>query len=253
MSIDISFNTITKTEAESFHLAKTENTTLPTIKPIKSGSGKKTLNSSDLYELTNILDSIKNKYPDILPVNRGNKFDIEVLPVIHKHFMEYSLKMVTCAGFWRWFSIMAVDSFFYDLIEWRFKSSEGKIVGPINWGIANDNAIRDYYFYYCWLRADVGFDETIKHKYEIAKTGDADFWRSHIFRQDYGKDRILVKAILNVIFKDDHYNFTIKTIRHIFIPKIRAWYATGSFSHLNLNECIEVVKMICDRVEEEKN
>ena len=120
-------------------------------------------------------------------------------------------------------------------------------------GIANDNAIRDYYFYYCWLRADVGFNETTKHKYEIAKTGDADFWRSHIFRQDYGKDRILVKAILNVIFKDDHYKFTIKTIRHIFIPKIRAWYATGSFSHLNLNECIEVVKMICDRVDEEKN
>jgi len=260
---NISFNTISRTEAESIHLAKIQNKDLPDIEPVKLGSGDIIFSNDNLYRLREELVPIKDKFPEKLPEIKGNKFDLEILPIIHKFFEEFPLTMLTSAGFWRWLSIMATDGYFYELIEWRFKSYEEKIVNSRNWGIADDNMIVEYYFYYCWLRACVGYEETRKNKYEIAKLGDADFWRSHIFRQDYGKDRILVKAILIVLFEDLEYKSFYKgnklglsktdTIRKIFIPEIRSWYAGGSFSHLSFDECIEVVKIICDIVKEKIN
>ena len=194
------------------------------------------------------LETIKDHYPEINTKQSGGKFDVEIIPIIHNSFKKYDIEIITNAGFWRWLSTYAYDGWFYELIEWRYKFSDDTIVDQINWGIGNDNLIIEFYFYRNWLRGEIGYDEDRKNRYELAQLGDIDFWRSHILRQEYGRDRNFVKALLIILFHEKKYSFSIKTIRQELVPQIRSWYATGSFTHLNHNDCYEVVCEICDSI-----
>lgn len=42
---------------------------------------------------------------------------------------------------------------------------------------------RETFFYRLWVRAELAYDPTLDDPYELARYGDIDFWRSHVFRQ----------------------------------------------------------------------
>jgi hypothetical protein len=42
---------------------------------------------------------------------------------------------------------------------------------------------RETFFYRLWVRAELAHDPALQDPYELARYGDIDFWRSHVFRQ----------------------------------------------------------------------
>jgi hypothetical protein len=79
--------------------------------------------------------------------------------------------------FWIW---MATGPGF-DLVRRRYPGKgEAQIPDRLNFTSAN---ARETFFYRLWVRAELARNTDLADPYELARYGDVDFWRSHVFRQ----------------------------------------------------------------------
>lgn len=105
-----------------------------------------------------------------------------------------------------------------------------------------------------WLRADIGYDPKRKDPYELARRGDQDFWRSHVFRQSYGRCRTLVRALILYQFPDGSGNNrpTLKNdeIREL-AKRLRLLHANMVFECLDQNSAYELISQEAERVKAE--
>ncbi|MFP4542327.1 MAG: DUF6339 family protein [Opitutales bacterium] len=68
-----------------------------------------------------------------------------------------------------------------DLIRRRYPGKgEAQIPDRLNFTSAS---ARETFFYRLWVRAELAHDPALADPYELARYGDIDFWRSHVFRQ----------------------------------------------------------------------
>lgn len=68
-----------------------------------------------------------------------------------------------------------------DLIRRRYPGKgDAQIPDRLNFTSAS---ARETFFYRLWVRAELACDPALKDPYELARYGDIDFWRSHVFRQ----------------------------------------------------------------------
>ena len=68
-----------------------------------------------------------------------------------------------------------------DLIRRRYPGKgEAQIPDRLNFTSAS---ARETFFYRLWVRAELAHDTALADPYELARYGDIDFWRSHVFRQ----------------------------------------------------------------------
>ena len=68
-----------------------------------------------------------------------------------------------------------------DLIRRRYPGKgEAQIPDRLNFTSAS---ARETFFYRLWVRAELAHDPALEDPYELARYGDIDFWRSHVFRQ----------------------------------------------------------------------
>lgn len=118
---------------------------------------------------------------------RANQFETAASPIVHEHIPKHPA--LADPEFWTWLGVVHGRQ----IIDWRY--------GPTG-GLANFGAgpAGENFYFRLWLRADIGFDSGSTDTYELAKVGDIDFWRSHVFRQGYGEVRAFVRALVNFQF-----------------------------------------------------
>ena len=178
------------------------------------GEGKE-LSKSVLEGIQKQLAKIKSKFASVIGARdpEGGLFERQACIVVHEALADADPQMLADYDFWTWIALE-----FRELVEWRHGGKEG-IAHPANFGIGKRD---DNLFYRLWLRGEIGHSE--EARYELAGRGDQDFWRSHIFRQDYGKCRTLVHAFLSLQFptpgdkarwNTDHVRKLAKRLRRV--------------------------------------
>lgn len=127
---------------------------------------------------------------DKLGATAGSYFDSIGGPVLHNVLPEHPA--LADPEFWIWMAILPCQS----LVRWRYK----KQGNAKNFGIggASENLL-----YRLWLRAEIGHSEGSEDAYALAKVGDVDFWRSHIFRQGYGDVRHFARSLVRFQFPEN--------------------------------------------------
>ncbi|GIV04390.1 MAG: hypothetical protein KatS3mg015_3220 [Fimbriimonadales bacterium] len=149
------------------------------------------------------LEALGRKLRELLPgrplpdrSRGGFAFDVEAAKVIHQ-FLDRDHPALTDRGFWRYLAVVEL----HQVIDWRYGGREGRANNLRNFGIGGN--LEECYPYRCWLHADIAYDiaydESSADPYAWASVGDPDIWRSHLFRQNWARDRRVAKAFLKVI------------------------------------------------------
>ena len=146
-----------------------------------------------LPSLAKELQGIRAGYPQVLRRRdpAGGKFEAEACIHVHQA-LSFDAMMLGDYEFWTWLAVFH----FRELVDWRHGSEKGE-AAPENFGIGTPS---ENLLYRMWLRADMAYEEGRRKPYELARLGDQDFWRSHVFRQGYGRCRSLVKALIRFQF-----------------------------------------------------
>ncbi len=208
---------------------------------VGSDVDEETLSDLELIELCDELLAIMSRYQGKNKKNYGGFIDAEIVEPIHAtlkdHANPYQLSQL---GFWRWLSNVASNGAFWKFIKWRFDSDK-----QINWGITSPGSIIEVYFYRAWLRGQKMYDQAQPDPYHYAKIGSSDVWRSHILRQDFGRDREFVKALLDTIYdKSGQTLVGTEELRKKLVPALRAWTSGSTFAHLSYSENVELIRKL---------
>jgi hypothetical protein len=106
---------------------------------------------------------------------RDGLFEAEAAVIMHQMLpMDDAL---ADPEFWIWFATTPGAS----VIRRRYPSTATKPF-PDRLNFTSPNA-RETLFYRLWLRGFLAHDPALEDPYELARCGDVDFWRSHVFRQ----------------------------------------------------------------------
>ena len=195
----------------------------------------------ELFELNDALLDIRHKFSEKNKKSTGGLIDAEIVEPVHKCLSEHATAyQLSQLGFWRWLSNISFNGSLWQFIKWRFESEQ-----QINWGITSPGSIIEVYFYRAWLRGHKMYDAKAEDPYHYARLGSSDVWRSHILRQDFGRDREFVKAFLDTVH-DENGRVQVGTLelRTKVIPALRAWTSGSTFSHLSYRECMELIKRL---------
>lgn len=117
----------------------------------------------------------------------GSEFETAASPLVHRRLPEHPA--LADPEFWIWLAV----SFGQEIVYWRY----GDTGNHGNFGIGGSG---ENLFYRLWLRAEIGHSPDAEDAYRLARYGDIDFWRSHIFRQSYGDARVFARAFLEFQF-----------------------------------------------------
>lgn len=155
-----------------------------------SGTGND-VHSGPFEELRGKLLKLKRKFPAKLRKKdpQGGKFESDACAVVHACLAGVDRHVLADHDFWTW---LAVDCL-ADIVEWRF-GTDGQPAQPANYGIGTRT---ENMLFRLWLRADLG-RAAGPDPYELAKSGDQDFWRSHLLRQSYANARSIVRSLLKL-------------------------------------------------------
>lgn len=196
----------------------------------------------DLSDLADELSAIRFSYLTDNKKISGGAIDSDIVEPIHRCLTSAGLTptQLSHLGFWRWLSNIACNHIFWHFIKWRYGSDIQQ-----NWGITSQGSIIEVYFYRAWLRGHKMFDETLSDPYHYARIGSSDVWRSHILRQEFGRDKEFVRAFLDTVY-DDSGKTVIGTeeLRKKLIPALRAWSSNSTFSHLSYSENLELIRIL---------
>lgn len=198
-----------------------------------------------LPDLARKLYEIKLRYPARLRRRdpAGGKFEAEACAEIHRA-LPFNPLMLADYEWWTWLAVFH----FRELVDWRH-GSETRVAAPANFGIGNGS---ENFLYRMWLRADAAYDPGRADPYELARRGDQDFWRSHVFRQGYGRCRELVRALVLYQFPDGSGGaptLKIDEIREL-AKRLRRMHANVLFECLTREAAYDLVRTEADRAKQ---
>ncbi|MCS6778634.1 MAG: DUF6339 family protein [Geminicoccaceae bacterium] len=125
------------------------------------------------------------------------RFEAEAAILVHKA-LPGTHEALAEEAFWLWLACVPLRA----IVERRYRREEGGRIDPANFGLGN---FAENFVYRLWLRADCALDEaapTEEERYALARRGQSDFWRSHVFRQRYGAARAFVRAFVRSVYPD---------------------------------------------------
>lgn len=127
---------------------------------------------------------------------RGGAFEATACEVAHATFA--LPRQLACDGeFWLWLTMAAQDGAFARLVDWRF-GPDGHVS---NYGATTPGSFREGLLARLWWRGEIGHRaEDVGDPYALARMGDQDIWRSHIFRTRYGRNRDLAREFLLTVY-----------------------------------------------------
>ena len=205
------------------------------------GSDDEVITDLALDALVGKLSEVKEATGGKISKVSGGAIDSKITEIVHSELAPLaSVYQFAQIGFWRWLSNVANDGFFWEFIMWRFNGDK-----RVNWGITTQSQIIEVYLYRAWLRGHKMYDESESDPYRYAKLGSSDVWRSHILRQDFGRDKEFVKAFLDSIYSDKGKTVIhTKELREQVIPALRAWTSGSTFTHLSYKENLELIRKL---------
>lgn len=119
--------------------------------------------------------------------SRGAEFEIKAGPIVHKALPSH--EALADPEFWTWLAVLHGAS----IVRWRYDNDPN----TQNFGVGSPG---ENLLFRIWLRAEVAYQPSASDPYELARAGDIDFWRSHIFRQSYADARAFARALLDFQF-----------------------------------------------------
>lgn len=191
------------------------------------------------------LHEIKSKFPQRLRRRdpAGGAFEAEACVEIHRA-LPFDPSMLADYEWWTWLAVFR----FRELVDWRH-GSDISGAAPANFGIGNG---AENLLYRMWLRADAGYDPKRNDPYELARRGDQDFWRSHVFRQGYGRCRELVRALVLYQFPDGSAReptLKISEMREL-AKRLRRMHPNIVFEYLDEDSASELVRREAERAKQ---
>ena len=212
-----------------------------TISVDSIGSDDDVITDLTLDSLVERLGEVKEATGGKISKISGGAIDSKITEIVHSELSPLaSVYQFSQIGFWRWLSNVANSGFFWEFIMWRFNGDV-----RVNWGITTQSQIIEVYLYRAWLRGHKMYDVRESDPYRYAKLGSSDVWRSHILRQDFGRDREFVKAFLDSIYNDKGKTvIQTKELREQVVPALRAWTSGSTFTHLSYKENLELIRKL---------
>lgn len=187
----MTYPVIENSDARAFLQAQASESPLdfPTIKHVEEGGEHDWPSiSSDIFAKLEGLaegDPVKKRGDP-----RGADFEVAAAPIIHQALP--SDPALADSRFWTWMTM----SYGMRLVKWRYEGAPD--LANFGAGSPVENLL-----FRIWLRAEVSFSPELADPYELAKAGDIDFWRSHIFRQSYADSRVFARALINFQFPEN--------------------------------------------------
>lgn len=179
---------------------------------------------------------IKSKYPAELNEKdkNGGKFEAEACARVHQS-LPFDPQVFADSGFWVWLAVTQLS----EIVEWRHGGTD-RLAALANYGIGNriENLV-----FRMWLRADLVCDPSAQDPYWLAKRGDQDLWRSHIFRQDYANVRELARALVGFQCLPDGYRLHPSNENGIrmLAKRIKRLRANIVFEFLNTSQLTDLL------------
>lgn len=151
-------------------------------------------------QVNEAISELANLYDDQAEFANSNRLEAEASVAFHSR-LEFC-EALADPEFWIWCAVVAAP----ELVSRRYPLTEAQksnLLAPsdmssdgthtpsssksLSWIPGKENFFspnaRETFFYRLWIRGQLGrFDEEAD-PYELARCGDIDFWRSHIFRQ----------------------------------------------------------------------
>lgn len=178
-----------------------------------------------------------------LAKTKGKLFEADACPIVHQN-LRLSPDCASSPEFWAWLTLLAADGIFADIVDWRFGGYE--TIKPRNYGIARPSEIFEGLFARLWFRGEIAFEPKSKDPYTLARRGDIDIWRSHLFRQEFGRCHAVQRALLRYQYPDaTPTKKTLSTgeIRKL-VKRLRIANATLSYELLDVEAVTEVISTI---------
>jgi hypothetical protein len=191
---------------------------------------------------------LREKYGGrVLPKTRGKAFEADACEVVHRT-LRLGPDCASAPEFWAWLTLIASDGVFAELVDWRFGAYEA--IKPRNYGVARQSELFEGLFARLWFRGELAFEPKESDPYTLAKRGDIDIWRSHLFRQEFGRCSSVQRALLRYQYPDT--NPTKKTLSNGDIRKLakrlRIANATLSYELLDVEAVTEVISTIVEEL-----
>lgn len=115
-------------------------------------------------------------------------FEAEACTLLHDRLPRD--RALSDPGFWIWFAVVPGLPL---ALERYGETEKTPIPNVLNF---TSRSAKETLFYRLWVRAEVALDPNRPDPYELARYGDVDFWRSHMFRQTFSEHRDLLTALV---------------------------------------------------------
>lgn len=232
----MTYPTLSSSDAAAFLIGRRTGVPLDIERMVKIRGEGPELGMSFVPGLVAELSALKIKYgcDGMKSPKQANEFEAEAAKAIHQAAV-LPAEVLGDADFWLWLAVVH----FSDIVEWRYGSPE-KGTGLPNYGIGarNENLL-----FRLWMRADLVLDEQSDDRYHLAKRGQIDFYRSHLFRQGYANARIFARALLRFQYPSDDPaapRLKIDDIREL-VKRLRRLRANLVLEILDEKECLKVI------------
>jgi hypothetical protein len=177
---------------------------------------------------------------------KGGLFEAPASEIVHS-VLGLTPQAASSREFWLWLTFAGSGGALASMVDWRFGSKES--IDPVNYGITTRASVWEGLFARLWWRGHVGFDESAEDKYDLAKRGDVDLWRSHIIRQDYGRCRNLARALVRYQYAQSDPSIrtlTNKQLREL-AKSLRIVDASVSFESLDQDALSDIIRENAER------
>lgn len=195
------------------------------------------------------LEGLRGRYGDgALPKTKGKAFEADACEVVHRN-LRLAPDCASSPEFWAWLTLIAERGAFADLVDWRFGSFE--TIKPRNYGVARSSEVFEGLFARLWFRGEMGYEAESNDPYTLARRGDIDIWRSHLFRQEFGRCYPVQRALLRFQYPDAQPNrrtLSNPLLRKL-VKRLRIENATLSYELLDVEAVTEVIKTIAEEIQ----
>lgn len=183
----MSYPVLSRAEALK-HLFDLQADPLANFGPVRTRPGGKDIDWEEIStSLQERLTALTKEIGDVTNGGAFRKFERQAAILVHGMMPKHVA--LGDRDFWTWLTV----TYFVDLVKWRYPGS----TNTKNFGVGG--AIENLLFR-AWLRGEIAYMPDNSDPYALADLGDTDFWRSHIFRQDYACGREFAQALVNFQF-----------------------------------------------------
>ncbi len=155
-------------------------------------------------------------------------------------------------SFWRWVAFVPLR----EAVVYRHGGKS--MPNEKNYGIGS---LTENLAFRCWIRGDIAYDDSASpfslERYDWARVGDQDLWRSFLIRVRYSYAREMAKALLEFQHPGKAEERTLKagdktTGIRMLSKRLSRVHANMCFAALSKDECLQLLSELADGLETEE-